>query len=149
MAATRGTNNLVDRLIRSALHHRGLRFRIQRRLIPGSMRTVDIVFPRARLAVFVDGCFWHDCPIHGSRPKSNADWWRRKILQNLERDQDTNERLRELGWRVIRIWEHEDPVKAAARIAGAYQESLVGRCETRDPTDEEVARDQSGSIRWR
>lgn len=127
MAATRGTNNRVDRLVRSTLHRRGLRFRIQRRLIPGSTRTVDIVFPRANLAVFIDGCFWHDCPIHGSRPKSNAEWWREKIQQNVERDQDTNRRLRDLGWRVIRIWEHEDPTEAADRIAEAYREELAGR----------------------
>lgn len=126
MVATRGTNNRADRLLRSALHRRGLRFRIQQRLIPGSTRTVDIVFPRARLAVFVDGCFWHDCPIHGSQPKSNVEWWRRKIRQNVERDQDTNERLRALGWRVFRIWEHEDPAEAADRIAEAYHESLAG-----------------------
>lgn len=126
MAATRGTNNRVDRLLRSELHRRGLRFWIQRRLISGSKRTVDIVFPRARLAVFVDGCFWHDCPVHGSRPKSNAEWWRRKIRQNVERDQDTNERLRALGWRVLRIWEHEDPAEAADRIVAAYRQSLGG-----------------------
>jgi len=125
MAATRGTNNRADRLLRSALHRRGLRFRIQRRLIPGSKRTVDIVFPRARLAVFVDGCFWHDCPIHGSQPKSNVEWWRRKIQQNVERDMDTNERLRSLGWRVLRIWEHEDPMEAADRIVKAYHDSLA------------------------
>ena len=126
MAATRGANNRADRLIRSALHRLGLRFRIQRRLIPGSTRTVDIVFPRARLAVFVDGCFWHYCPVHGSRPKANAEWWKRKIRQNVERDRDTDRRLRELGWLVVRIWEHEDPAEAADRIAEAYYESLVG-----------------------
>ena len=109
MAATRGKNNRVDRLVRSALHRRGLQFGVQRRLIPGTNRTVDIVFPRARLAVFVDGCFWHSCPAHGTWPKSNVDWWQRKIWQNAERDQDTNRRLRELGWRVVRVWEHEIP----------------------------------------
>ena len=126
MAATRGTNNRADRLIRSALHRRGLRFRIQRRLIPDSTRTVDIVFPRAHLAVFVDGCFWHDCPAHGSQPKSNVEWWREKLRQNVERDQDTNQRLRDLGWRIIRIWEHEDPAEAADLIADAYYQSLAG-----------------------
>ena len=125
MAATRGKDNRADHLVRGALHRLGLRSRIQRRLIPGSTRTVDVVFGRARLAVFVDGCFWHDCPIHGSRPKPNAEWWRGKIRQNAERDQDTNERLRGLGWRVIRIWEHEDPAEAADRVAEAYRESLA------------------------
>ena len=120
MAATRGANNRADRLLRSALHRRGLRFWTQRRLISGSTRTVDIVFPCARLAVFVDGCFWHDCPIHGSRPKANADWWRRKIARNVERDRDTDRLLRELGWRILRIWEHEGAEEAAGRVEDAY-----------------------------
>src|ERR1700730_457397 len=124
MAATRGTNNRVDHLLRSALHRRGLRFQVQRRLIPGTNRTVDIVFPRARLAVFVDGCFWHDCPTHGTRPKSNVEWWRRKICQNVERDQDTNRRMRGLGWRVLRVWEHEDPEDAAQRGIDVYPECI-------------------------
>lgn len=116
MAATRGSNNRVDRTLRSMLHRRGLRFWVQRRLIPGSTRSVDIVFPRARLAVFVDGCFWHACPIHGTKPKANAEWWREKLGQNKERDRDSNKRLHELGWQVLRIWEHEDPRRAADRI---------------------------------
>lgn len=125
MAATRGTNNRADRELRSELHRLGLRFRIQRRLIPGTSRSVDIVFPRVRLAIFVDGCFWHDCPIHGSRPKSNAEWWERKIRQNVKRDQDTNNRLADLGWRVLRIWEHEDPKDAAQRVLRTYR-TLLG-----------------------
>ena len=127
MAATSGKNNKAERLVRSALHQRGLRFQIQRRLIPGTTRTTDIVFPRARLAVFVDGCFWHSCPLHGSQPKSNGEWWRRKIRQNVERDHDTNERLRNLGWQVMRIWEHEDPETAADRIADSLRGCLGGR----------------------
>lgn len=124
MAATRGTNNRADRQLRSELHRLGLRFRVQRRLIPGTNRSVDIAFPRARLAVFVDGCFWHDCPIHGTRPKSNVDWWRRKIRQNVQRDQDTNKRLCDLGWRVLRIWEHENPKDAAQRVLQVYRALL-------------------------
>ena len=117
-------NNRADRLLRSALHRRGLRFQIQKRVIPGTNRSIDIVFARARLAVFVDGCFWHDCPTHGTRPKSNVEWWQRKISRNVERDQDTNKRLRELGWRVLRVWEHEDPEEAAQRVLKLYQECL-------------------------
>jgi len=124
MAATRGKNNRADMLLRSALHRQGLRFRIQQRLIPGTTRTVDIVFPRARLAIFVDGCFWHRCPLHRSWPKSNAQWWRRKILRNVERDRDTDERLKALGWKVIRVWEHENLVKAANRIVGEYKNRI-------------------------
>lgn len=116
MAATRGKNNPRERAIRSALHHKGLRFRLHRRLLPNKNRTADIVFPRHKVAVFIDGCFWHGCPIHGTWPKKNAMWWRDKINQNLARDRDTDASLRQLGWRVVRIWEHEPIEVAVARI---------------------------------
>src|SRR5262245_10657196 len=125
MSATRGTNNRADRVLRSALHRLGLRFRIQKRLIPGSTRSVDIVFPHARLAVFVDGCFWHGCPRHGTQPKANAEWWRSKIRQNQQRDRDTNRRLRKLGWQVLRIWEHESPDEAANRVLASYRKCVL------------------------
>jgi DNA mismatch endonuclease (patch repair protein) len=69
------------------------------------------------VAVFVDGCFWHGCPVHGTWPKANAEWWRAKILRNVQRDRDTDETLSEAGWKVLRFWEHEDPVKAARTVA--------------------------------
>jgi DNA mismatch endonuclease (patch repair protein) len=74
------------------------------------------VFPRDRLAIFVDGCFWHACPQHATWPKRNADWWREKILRNVARDRDTDERLAEMGWTVLRVWEHEDTSVAADRV---------------------------------
>ncbi|WP_263485356.1 very short patch repair endonuclease [Mesorhizobium sp. ES1-4] len=107
MNATSGRNNPRERAVRSALHRRGLRFRLHRRLLANSRRTVDIVFPRARVAVFLDGCFWHGCPLHGTWPKNNAEWWREKIEANIARDRDTDRRLQELGWTVVRVWEHE------------------------------------------
>jgi DNA mismatch endonuclease (patch repair protein) len=131
MAATRGTNNRTDRLIRSSLYRQGLRFRIQRRLLPGSTRTVDIVFPRARLAVFIDGCFWHGCPVHGTQAKANRDWWRQKISQNQARDRDTNRRLRKLGWQVLRIWEHEGAERATHKILKTYQKRLQARSNSK------------------
>ena len=76
----------------------------------------DIVFTRARVAVFVDGCFWHRCPEHGTSPKTNTGWWRRKLDTNVERDRATDAALTEASWAVIRIWEHEDPVAAADRV---------------------------------
>jgi DNA mismatch endonuclease (patch repair protein) len=117
MVATRGRDNPRERALRSTLHKRGLRFRLHRRLLTNSRRTVDVVFLRARVAVFLDGCFWHGCPSHGTWPKNNADWWREKIETNIARDRDTDRRLEELGWTVVRVWEHE-PIEAAADRLG-------------------------------
>ena len=94
-----------------------MRYRLHVPLLTKPRRVADIVFPSARLAVFVDGCFWHGCPEHASWPKSNADFWREKIETNRSRDADTNQRLNALGWETVRIWEHEDARKAANRIA--------------------------------
>ena len=79
-------------------------------------RRADLLFPRARVAVFVDGCFWHGCPEHASPPKSNGDWWRRKLEANVARDRDTDRVLAEADWLVLRFWEHEDPEAAALTI---------------------------------
>jgi DNA mismatch endonuclease (patch repair protein) len=80
---------------------------------------VDVVFPRARVAVFVDGCFWHGCPEHGTWPKHNESYWRRKIEENTRRDRDTDARLRSDGWTVVRVWEHEGVDAAVRRIVDA------------------------------
>lgn len=117
MQATKGRDNGAELRLRSALHRLGLRFRVHRRILAGSTRTVDIVFVRRRLAVFVDGCFWHGCPAHMTWPKSNPDWWRAKIEANRRRDEDTDARLIAAGWRVVRIWEHELTEDAAHHIA--------------------------------
>jgi len=106
MAATRSKNNPRELAVRSALHRIGFRYRVHQRLIPGSTRTADIVFHRHRLAVFLDGCFWHGCPLHGTSPKSNADWWRSKIEANKARDRSTDMMLNAEGWHVLRVWEH-------------------------------------------
>ena len=116
MQATPPKNTPLEMSVRSALHRRGFRFRIHRRLIPGSTREVDIVLPRYRLAILVDGCFWHGCPIHGTQAKANAEFWEHKIKQNQERDTNTTEQLQAAGWRVIRVWEHEDPETIAQGI---------------------------------
>jgi len=112
MAATKQRNNSGELAVRSELHRRGFRFFVHRRLVPGVRRSTDIVFPRAKLAVYVDGCFWHGCALHGSWPRANAKWWRAKIEANRERDEDTNLWLSAAGWTVLRIWEHE-PVDQA------------------------------------
>lgn len=76
---------------------------------------------RARLAVFVDGCFWHVCPEHGNWPEHNAEWWQAKLSRNVKRDQDTNRRLQKAGWRIMRVWEHEDTQSAADRVVEALR----------------------------
>ena len=107
--------------IRSALHRRGLRFRLQRPLDFDRRRRVDIVFPRERVAVFVDGCFWHSCPQHATFPRANAEFWRSKLRRNVARDRETDRRLEAEGWIVLRFWEHEDPDAAAATIESAVR----------------------------
>lgn len=102
--------------LRKELWRRGLRYRLHMRPVPGLRRLADIVFPSSHVAVFVDGCFWHGCPKHGTKPKSNISFWAEKLRMNIERDKDTNRILRRSGWTVIRVWEHEDPVTAARRI---------------------------------
>lgn len=102
--------------LRRALHARGLRYRVNAPVLPDKRRRVDIAFPSARVAVFVDGCFWHGCPKHATWPASNADFWRQKIETNRRRDMDTDAQLKKAGWHVVRVWEHEDPDPAAAQI---------------------------------
>ena len=97
----RGTD--LERRLRSALRARGLRYRANIRL-PG---TPDIAIAEGKIAVFVDGCFWHGCPQHGTMPKSNRTFWRQKILRNRERDGEVDKALRGLGWKAIRVWEHD------------------------------------------
>ncbi|MCZ7531735.1 MAG: very short patch repair endonuclease [Acidimicrobiia bacterium] len=105
--------------VRRAVWHRGLRYNVDRPPIPGLRRRADLIFPRARVAVYVDGCFWHQCPDHGTTPKANREWWIAKLTANVQRDRDTDRRLRQAGWTVVRIWEHEDPELAGRRVAEA------------------------------
>jgi DNA mismatch endonuclease (patch repair protein) len=117
MQVTRRRDTAAEIAVRQLLHARGLRYRVDRVVLPGMRRRVDIVFVTARVAVFVDGCFWHSCPRHRTSPKANAAWWAAKLTQNRRRDAHTNRRLRSAGWHVERVWEHESPAAAAARIA--------------------------------
>lgn len=103
--------------LRRELHARGKRFFVDRAPLKGLRRRADLVFPRRRVAVYVDGCFWHFCPVHGTAPKNNAAWWADKLAGNVARDRDTDARLRKAGWSVVRVWEHEDPVAAADRVS--------------------------------
>lgn len=105
--------------LRRALFAMGLRYRVDRAVGPGTRRRADIVFGPARVAVFVDGCFWHSCPLHRTQPKANAAWWAEKLAGNVQRDRATDRRLGELGWLVLRVWEHEAPQDAAERVRDA------------------------------
>ncbi len=101
--------------IRSQLHRLGYRFRVDYP-IPGTRRRVDIAFTRKRVAVFVDGCFWHSCPRHRTTPRSNRRWWEQKLADNVTRDRSTDVALRRDGWKVVRVWEHELSSRAVAKI---------------------------------
>jgi DNA mismatch endonuclease (patch repair protein) len=121
MRATGRRDTAPEVALRSELHRLGLRYRVDKSPIRGVRRRADVVFGSARVAVFVDGCFWHGCPVHGTWPKRNATFWRDKIETNRLRDVDTDRRLEEVGWLSIRVWEHEDPAEAAARIAATVR----------------------------
>ena len=111
-----------ERALRSELHRRGLRFRVDRPPVSGVRSRADLVFGPARVAVYVDGCFWHGCPEHGTMPKSNESFWTQKLGRNRERDREISGLLEGQGWAVLRIWEHEEVGEAADRV-----EQLVRR----------------------
>lgn len=121
MRAQRRRDTAPEVALRRELHRRGARFFVDRAPLPGLRRRADLVFPRKRVAVYVDGCFWHSCPQHATSPKNNAQWWADKLAANVVRDRDTDTRLAAAGWSVVRIWEHEDPAEAADRVQAALR----------------------------
>jgi DNA mismatch endonuclease (patch repair protein) len=125
MARTGRRDTKPEIELRRVLHARGLRFRVDRPVLPGVRRRADVVFGAARVAVFVDGCFWHGCPLHATWPKNNAEFWREKIETNRARDRDTDRRLEEAGWTVVRMWEHEDVGEAAERLERIVRDRRV------------------------
>jgi len=122
MKAAKQRDTAPEMALRSAMHRKGLRYRVDVSPLEGIRRRADVVFRPVKVAVFVDGCFWHGCPIHGTWPKANAEFWRKKIERNQERDAETDQQLEEAGWEVIRIWEHEDSEEAAEKIFQIIQE---------------------------
>lgn len=117
LSAQRRRDTKPELALRRAAHALGLRYSVDAALpLPGVRRRADMVFPTERVAVFVDGCAWHSCPDHPMRPKNNADWWVAKLNANVQRDRDTDRRLKETGWATFRVWEHEDPLNAAKRL---------------------------------
>lgn len=121
MRAVRRRDTGVEWLVRSAVHRRGLRYRLNVQISHTQRVTPDLVFVRARVAVFVDGCFWHMCPIHGTIPKRNRDWWVSKLNANVARDRMQDQVLAAEGWVVVRAWEHDDPELVADRISRALR----------------------------
>src|SRR4051794_34564989 len=121
MRGNRWRDTEPEQAVRCALHARGLRFRKRFTIRLGGRRWTqpDAVFTRARVALFLDGCFWHRCPEHGASPTSNASYWGPKLDRNVARDRDTDERLAAMGWLVVRAWEHEDPIEIADRVDAA------------------------------
>jgi DNA mismatch endonuclease (patch repair protein) len=125
MAANRRADTGPERRMRSHVLRSGLRFRKDYRVRVGDLSVrVDIVFTAAKVAVFVDGCFWHQCPDHETMPKRNAEFWSQKLRRNVERDRDVDRALTLSGWVVVRCWEHEEPSEVLPRIASALGRNL-------------------------
>ena len=116
MQSNKGRDTQPELALRSAAHALGLRYRVSVRPLRELRRTADLVFTKAKVAVFLDGCFWHGCPDHHTVAATNASFWAEKVESTRSRDRETDRRLADAGWTSIRVWEHEDPVEAAQRI---------------------------------
>ena len=122
MQANKRRDTSAELAVRRRLHASGLRYRIDYAADPTDRRRrVDIAFTKVRVAIFIDGCFWHGCPDHYVQPKSNVEYWRPKIARNMERDLQSVERLENAGWTVLRFWEHDDPDAVATSIAATVR----------------------------
>lgn len=124
MQAIRSRDTKPEMAVRRLLHAQGYRYRVHYAPVPGVRRRADIVFTRARVAVFIDGCFWHDCPDHGHAVEANADYWSPKLRRTVERDRETNEVLGAAGWLVLRFWEHSSAPGVARAVAVAVDERV-------------------------
>jgi DNA mismatch endonuclease (patch repair protein) len=133
MARVRRRDTAPELELRSELHRRGLRYRVDRRPLKGLPSRADLVFGPARVAVYVDGCFWHSCPEHGTIPRSNEAFWQEKLARNRQRDAAVGEALAAAGWTVIRVWEHEEITPAADRVEATVRESLASAERSRRP----------------
>jgi DNA mismatch endonuclease (patch repair protein) len=128
MLGNRSRDTKPELAVRRLLHADGRRYRVAYRPLPRLRRTADIVFTRQRVAVFIDGCFWHCCPIHGqASTKANSEYWSTKLAGNIARDRDTDAQLQAAGWTVLRFWAHESPFEIAQRVAAVIDSSVAGR----------------------
>ncbi|WP_086513385.1 very short patch repair endonuclease [Clavibacter michiganensis] len=116
MVSNRGRDTKPELAVRKLIHAKGLRYRVDMRPFAAIRSRADIVFPRLRIAVYIDGCFWHSCPEHGSTPKTNIDYWGPKLERNKQRDLEATLGLRDQGWTVLRFWEHEGAEEVADEI---------------------------------
>ncbi|MFE9538112.1 very short patch repair endonuclease [Streptomyces sp. NPDC006691] len=133
MQAIRSRDTKPEQLVRRLVHAKGLRYRVSARPLPELRRTADLVFRPVKVAVFIDGCYWHGCPEHYVPPKTNSGYWSDKVLRNVTRDRDTNIKLREAGWLVLRFWEHEPPEVCAQCV----YTTVVGRRRLNSHKDED------------
>jgi len=127
MRAQRVADTDAELAVRRALHSAGFRYRKHYSVPRRPRRSIDIAFPGKRIAIFIDGCFWHGCEIHRTVPKSNRAWWQAKLDENRRRDRDTTEVLVEQGWTVLRFWEHDAPSDVVAAVASAFGHSERGQ----------------------
>lgn len=116
--------------LRRRLHALGYRFRVEWPLPGMPRRRADIVFTRRKVAIFVDGCFWHGCPDHKSAPSNNAAWWAQKLAGNVRRDRETDQHLRAAGWTVLRFWEHDAVVDVVGQVVAVLGSSRAGASES-------------------
>jgi DNA mismatch endonuclease (patch repair protein) len=128
MAKVRQKGTDAEIALRRELYRRGMRYRVDYEVLKKPRRVADVAFPGLMIAIFVDGCFWHGCPVHATWPKQNAEFWRQKIETNRLRDADTNSRLLDVGWTVLRFWEHQSPTQAADAIAQTVAMARARRC---------------------
>ncbi|MGP3979282.1 very short patch repair endonuclease [Streptomyces sp. 8N114] len=116
MQAIRSRDTTPERKIRQLVHAQGARYRVSTRPLPELRRTADMVFRSAKIAVFIDGCYWHGCAEHYVPPKTNPGYWSDKVARNIARDRDTDQKLKTAGWLVLRFWEHEESDACADKI---------------------------------
>ncbi|MFD8009946.1 very short patch repair endonuclease [Streptomyces sp. NPDC058955] len=115
-------NTAAELAVRRLLHAAGLRYRVEYPVPGMPRRRLDVAFTSVKVAVLIDGCFWHGCPEHATHPKANAEWWRQKLDRNMARDRETTEHLEAQGWTVLRFWEHVPPDEVAATVRATVAE---------------------------
>ncbi|WP_435234058.1 very short patch repair endonuclease [Streptomyces sp. bgisy092] len=124
LRAARSRDSQPELRLRQAVHRLGLRYQVATRPLPDMRRAADLAFPRAKVVVFMDGCFWNGCPTHATPPKANREYWAEKLAGNKARNKEVDARLQEAGWMVLRVWEHEEPQVAAEKVLAMVQGRL-------------------------